>query len=292
MRRPDVNPDYDWSNPGFEQADDEPVVCVSLEHATAYTQWLSGKTGKNYYIPSEAQWEYAAKAGTSGRYFWGEDDAVACDYANVNFRAIEGDPNWTLPCDDGYDGLAPVGSFLPNAFGMHDPIGNAWEWVTDCSHKNYNGAPADGSAWIDEENCLFRIIRGGGAGNDLARTTNVVRAGRPKTGTAPNLGFRAARAVGQGAAVQQAAATYEATQATTAWPVNSEAGKLFAENCAACHQDASSYKGVYGTDFATISRIIKEGGNNIMSMPAFGDQLSDAQIGALATYLREQKGWD
>ncbi len=287
-----VNPDYDWSNPGFEQADDEPAVCVSLEHATAYTQWLSAKTGHNYYIPSEAQWEYAAKAGTSGRYFWGEDDSKACDYANVTFRPVEGDENWSPPCDDGYDGLAPVGSFQPNAFGIHDPIGNVWEWVTDCSHKNYSGAPADGSAWIDEEDCLFRIIRSGGAGNDLARTTSVVRAGRPKTGTAPNLGFRVARALGEGSAVQQASATYQGLQSTSAWPVDSEAGKLFAANCAACHQDASSYKGVYGQDADTIRRIIRDGGNNIMSMPAFGNQLSEAQIDSLADYLREQKGWD
>ena len=287
-----VDPDLDWRNPGFEQTDNEPVVCVSLEHATAYTEWLSGKTDENYFIPGEAQWEYAAKAGTQGRYFWGEDDSKSCDYANVTFRPDEDDANWTPPCDDGYPGIAPVGSFLPNAFGMHDPVGNVWEWVTDCNHKNYNDAPTDGSAWIDEDNCLFRIIRSGGAGNDLARTTNVVRAGRPKTGTAPNLGFRIARALGEGQAVEQSTGVYEAKQATSAWETDSQAGKLFATNCAACHQDASSYKGVYGKDADSISRLIRDGGNNIMSMPAFGAQLSEEEINALTGYLMQQKGWD
>jgi mono/diheme cytochrome c family protein len=85
---------------------------------------------------------------------------------------------------------------------------------------------------------------------------------------------------------------YEQKQSTSAWPVEGKDGQLFAANCAACHRDASSYKGVYGTDAESIRTIIRDGGNNIMSMPAFGDVLTDAQIDDLTNYLRQQKGWD
>ncbi len=283
-----MDPALDWRNPGFAQADDEPVVCVSLDHALAYAAWLSEKTGQNYTLPSEAQWEYAARAGTTGRFFWGDDASKACDYANVNFGPPVGaDKNGQPPCDDGYPGLAPVGQFLPNAFGLHDTISNAWEWTVDCGHKNYVGSPTDGSAWIDDEACQLRMIRGGGVRNELARTTHVVRAGRPKTGTAPNLSFRVVRTSGDGQTVASAA-----TPAANAWPVDSEAGQLFAANCAPCHTDPSTLQGVYGTDLVSVRHLISDGGNNIMSMPAFKDRISAADIELITDYLMQQKGWD
>ncbi len=283
-RRLRLDPELDWRNPGFEQADDEPVVCVSLDHAIAYTQWLSEKTGYNYYIPSEAQWEYAAKAGTTGRHFWGDDPSQACKYANVNF---DEDPP---PCEDGYPNIAPVGQFQPNAFGLHDTVSNVWEWTTDCGHKNYAGAPTDGSAWIDEENCLFRMIRSGGVQNILSRTTHMVRAGRPKTGTAPNLSFRVARSLGDAQVIMAAAPAV--APADYAWPVDSEAGQLFEVHCAPCHIDPSSLKGVYGTERATIRRLIRDGGNNIMSMPAFSGRISEAEIDLITDYVMQQKAWN
>jgi formylglycine-generating enzyme len=286
-----LNPELNWRNPGFTQASSEPVVCVSLDDAIAYTAWLSEKTGRIYFIPSEAQWEYAAKAGTTGRYYWSAAEQ-ACYYTNVTYPR-EGAGAVPAGCDDGYTGLAPAGSFRPNAFGLHDSVGNAWEWTVDCNHKNYVGAPADGSAWIDEKDCLFRVIRGGGAGNDLARTTNVVRAGRPKTGTAPNLGFRLARELADDAVtkVVQPVVT-PAPSAGSPWPAEGRGGELFAVHCAACHRDKSSYKGVYGTDAESIQVLIRDGGNNIMSMPAFGAVLSDEDIAVLTDYLRQQKGWN
>ncbi len=281
-----LDPVLDWRNPGFKQADDEPVVCVSLDHALAYTAWLSEKTGQNYTLPSEAQWEYAAKAGSTGRYFWGDDLSRACDYANVNFSQ---EPP---PCDDGYPDIAPVGQFQPNAFGLHDTISNVWEWTTDCGHKNYEGAPTDGSAWIDDENCQLRMIRSGGVRNILTRTTHVVRAGRPKTGTAPNLGFRVLRTLGADPTVTPAVAATVPREAAKAWPVDSEAGRLFKANCAQCHTDPNTLKGVYGTDVDTIRNLITDGGNNIMSMPAFKDRISAAEIELITGYVMQQKDWN
>jgi formylglycine-generating enzyme required for sulfatase activity len=294
-RRLRLDTELDWRNPGFAQTDNDPVVCVSLDHALAYTEWLSNKTGHHYYIPSEAQWEYAAKAGTPGRYFWGDDESKACTYANIYFQPEQRGSDaasFEPPCDDGYDHLAPVGSYLPNDFGLHDTVSNVWEWTTDCGHKNYNGAPTDGSPWIDEPGCLFRMIRSGGVRNDLARTTHVVRAGRPKTGTAPNLGFRVARSVDAAAVEVPVAGAGAVVQATDAWPNDSEAGQIFAVNCEPCHTDPSSMQGVYGTDTATLRQLISEGGNNIMSMPAFNDRISAAEIDLVTDYVVQQKGWD
>jgi formylglycine-generating enzyme required for sulfatase activity len=294
-RRLRLDPELDWRNPGFEQVYDNPVVCVSLDHAVAYTEWLSEKTGEHYYIPSEAQWEYAAKAGTLGRYFWGNDESKACDYANIYFQATQrgsDEASFEPPCDDGYPNIAPVGRFKPNAFGLHDTVSNVWEWTTDCGHKNYAGAPTDGSAWIDEQDCLFRMIRSGGVQNDLARTTHVVRAGRPKTGTAPNLGFRVARTLGDEAATGPAASVSATTQAAYSWPDDGEAGELFAVNCAPCHTDPSSMQGVYGTDRVTVRRLIADGGNNIMSMPAFSHRISSEEIDLITDYVMQQKDWD
>jgi formylglycine-generating enzyme required for sulfatase activity len=277
-----TDPALNWRNPGFELAANDPVVCVSLDHALAYTAWLSEQTGFSYAIPSEAQWEYAAKAGTAGRYFWGDDLSQACDYANVNFSE---DPP---PCDDGYPGIAPVGQFKPNAFGLHDTVSNVWEWTTDCAHKNYVDAPTDGSAWIDEPDCLLRMIRSGGVRNVLARTTHVVRAGRPKTGTAPNLGFRVVR-LADGA--QLVALTTQAAPAGE-WPQDVPGAEAFAVNCELCHTEQSSIKGIYGTDFGSLHSLIRDGGNNIMSMPAFKDRISAAEIEQITVYLMQQKGWD
>lgn len=281
-----MDPNLDWRNPGFAQADNDPVVCVSLDDALAYTAWLSDKTGYNYTIPSEALWEYAAKAGTTGRYFWGDDASKACAYANVNF---DQEPP---PCDDGYPDIAPVGQFLPNAFGLHDTVSNVWEWTTDCGHKNYAGAPTDGSAWIDDETCLLRMIRGGGVQNQLERTTHTVRAGRPKTGTAPNLGFRVVRLAGEPPKVAPVASASAAATANNAWPVDSEGGRLFAEHCALCHTDPNTLTGIYGTDIDSLRTLITEGGNNIMSMPAYKDRISAADIELITSYLMQQKGWN
>ena len=120
-----------------------PVLNVSWRDAQRYVEWLSGRTGQRYRLPSEAEWEYAARAGTTGPYHTGS--TISGDQANT---------------DRGSNTTLPVGSFPANGFGLHDVLGNVWEWVQDCWNLDYQGAPGDGSAW-ENGNCSHRIMRGG-----------------------------------------------------------------------------------------------------------------------------------
>ena len=156
-----------WRNPGFKQSDRHPVVCVSHEDAQRYVQWLSRKTGKSYRLPTETEWEYAARAGTTTARFWGDGRDQACNFANVaDFTGAEAlkwnksNKDHVFQCRDGYAYTAPVGSFRPNAFGLYDMLGNAWQWTEDCYNDSYSGAPSDGSAWMGGE-CRHRVQRGG-----------------------------------------------------------------------------------------------------------------------------------
>ena len=106
-----------------------------------YAQWLSEQTGKRYRLPTEAEWEYAARAGTETEYWWGNE----MKFGMANYHG--GDTRW------GGKQTSPVGSFPPNPFGLYDTAGNVWEWVQDERHENYQGAPEDGAAW--EEKNLF-----------------------------------------------------------------------------------------------------------------------------------------
>jgi formylglycine-generating enzyme required for sulfatase activity len=151
-----------WRNPGLVQADSHPVLCVSWNDARAYAQWLSRKTGKRYRLPTEAEWEYAARAGTAGARYWGEDPVQACKYANVADQSrIQ---TWGFgqkhECTDGHYFTAPAGGYAPNRFGLYDMLGNVWEWTEDCWNASYAGAPADGSAWTTGD-CAQRVLRGG-----------------------------------------------------------------------------------------------------------------------------------
>ena len=130
-----------WRTPGFNQAESHPVVCVSWEDAQAYVRWLSGETGESYRLLSESEWEYVARAGTTGPFHFG----ATLSTAQANY-----DGNYTY--GSGRKGryrerTEPVGSFPANAYGVHDVHGNVWEWVEDCWHDGYGGAPGDGRAW-------------------------------------------------------------------------------------------------------------------------------------------------
>ena len=152
-----------------------PVINISWDDAVAYTQWLSERTGKPYRLPSEAEWEYATRAGTTTPRFWaenppGEPDA-ACTYANVfdqnneaKIKSIYSGINWEpFKCSDDFPFTAPADAFKPNPFGLYNTLGNVWEWVQDCYHDTYQGAPNDGSIFEDGTKCASarRVIRGG-----------------------------------------------------------------------------------------------------------------------------------
>lgn len=154
-----------WRNPGYAQDDTHPVVCVSWDDATAYTAWLSQKTRRAYRLLTEAEWEYAARAGTATARYWGDDLRLTCAHANGADRAaagrVAGADRWlTFDCDDGHAHSAPVGSYRANAFGLHDMLGNVWEWTQDCANRDYEGAPPDARAWTTGD-CSLRMVRGG-----------------------------------------------------------------------------------------------------------------------------------
>jgi formylglycine-generating enzyme required for sulfatase activity len=147
--------DVDWADPGFKQSDSHPVVGVSWHDAQLYVQWLSKMTGQKYRLPSEAEWEYACRAGTHTAFSFG--DAITTEHANYdgNFTYNDG------PKGEFRHGTTKVGSFAPNPWGLFDMHGNVWEWVQDAAHENYEGAPADGSAWEEGGDPVRRMLRGG-----------------------------------------------------------------------------------------------------------------------------------
>ena len=174
------DPSKAWHSPGFRQEDSHPAVCVSWGDAKAYAAWLSRKTGRNYRLLTETEWEYSARTGSSAARPWGEESSQACTYANVGDLARsrmvppgEGKRWQYHDCDDRYGYTAPVGSYAPNRFGLYDMIGNVWEWTEDCWNETYAGAPTDGSAWLTGD-CARRVFRGAGWRNlpRLARSAN------------------------------------------------------------------------------------------------------------------------
>ncbi len=160
-----------------------PVINVSWDDAKQYVGWLSRMTGKEYRLLTEAEWEYAARAGTTTRFYWGDD--VGKGNANCNGCGSQWDNKQT----------APVGSFKPNAFGLYDMAGNVSEWVEDVWHADYKGAPTDGSAWIQGGDASCRVVRGGSWVNDPQYLRAASRACPPSGHRDNNLGFRVGRAL-------------------------------------------------------------------------------------------------
>ena len=156
--------DEGWSENDLQDRASRPVINVSWDDAQEYVAWLSKKTEKNYRLPSEAEWEYAARAGTTTQYFWG-DDKIGCDYANgmdrTGLKENGGQAHLVMNCDDRFAQTSPVGSFKPNAFGLHDTAGNVSEWVEDPISFNYHNAPTDGSARLESDRLGSYAIRGG-----------------------------------------------------------------------------------------------------------------------------------
>jgi formylglycine-generating enzyme required for sulfatase activity len=161
-------------------------INVSWDDAQRYVEWLSRLTGRPYRLLTEAEWEYAARAGTMTVYPWG--DEIGKGNANCNGCGSEWDGRQT----------SPVGSFKPNAFGLYDVAGNAWQWVQDCYHDGYDGAPGDGSAWT-EGDCGNRILRGGSWINSPEDLRSARRVGLTTDYRFYFLGFRVGRTLSAGA---------------------------------------------------------------------------------------------
>ncbi len=159
---------------------DRPVINVSWNDARAYAAWLSKKTGQPYRLPTEAEWEYAARAGSTEKAWWDSKSAVK--------------PANCFNCGSQWDGkrTAPAGSFSGNAFGLFDMAGNAQEWTEDCYHTSYRGAPEDGSAWLTAE-CTQRVVRGGSYSSPLNALRNAKRSQYNQDVRLDNLGFRVVR---------------------------------------------------------------------------------------------------
>ena len=190
--------DQSWDNPGFNQTNNHPVVCVSWDDASAYIDWLSMKAEHEYRLLTEAEWEYAARAGTTTAYHFGR--TILDNMAQYDST-----------------GTAVVGSFPANEFGLHDMHGNVWEWAEDCWHDNYTGAPTNGSAWLNgcrkgnEDDCEgysgdplrlceglvvgkeLRVLRSGSWNYGAVSLRSAIRGRYSETSRLYNYGFRVAR---------------------------------------------------------------------------------------------------
>lgn len=171
-----------------------PVISVSWEDAQGYVKWLREKTGNEYRLLSEAEWEYVARAGSRTAYHWGEhirqDQANYCSYGSRwDTEEHLDNPETEL---DLLKSTLPVGSFPANEFGLHDVHGNVWEWVEDCWNNSYRDAPSDGSAWYSGD-CSLRVLRGGSWGSEpkYLRSANRYKSTTKRRNY--NIGFRVAR---------------------------------------------------------------------------------------------------
>ncbi len=181
---------------GHKAADNLPVVNISWNDAEAYANWLSQRTGKLYRLPSEAEFEYALRGGTTTRYWWGNgtpkqkvENVTGSGDRSRNGR------HWSHAFrgySDGYWGPAPVMSFLPNPFGLYDIDGNVSEWVADCWHDNYIRAPDDGSAWLNP-GCKVHVLRGGSWGSSPEQVRSAYRQGADADVRSGRVGFRVVR---------------------------------------------------------------------------------------------------
>ena len=181
-----------WRNPGFSVGDDHPVVCISWNDVEAYVEWLSTETGERYRLPTEAEWEYAARAGSSTKYHFGNSESQLCRYANHADTST--DFSWrNETCSDGVGmRTAVVGRYEQNRFGLHDMHGNVWEWVQDCWNGSYVGAPADGRGWTSGD-CSLRVVRGGSWYHYSRYLRSAYRGGDDRSHRYVNIGFRLAQ---------------------------------------------------------------------------------------------------
>jgi formylglycine-generating enzyme len=185
-------PQVSFRQPGFEVTGTHPVVCMSGHDAQAYASWLRRRTGKPYRLPTEAEWEYAARAGTTTAYNFGMDETELC--ANARFSDLGSPFGWRGGCRStilAY-GTIPVGSFRPNGWGLADMHGNAWEWVEDCWSPDVRKLPTDGSAFMRPGGCEIGVIRGGSFAAGPKSVRSAHRRSGKLAGHYQSVGFRVA----------------------------------------------------------------------------------------------------
>jgi formylglycine-generating enzyme required for sulfatase activity len=193
---PQERADRSFRDPGFEQTGLHPVVCVNWLDATAYAKWLSRKTGGTYRLPTEAEYEYAARAGGTSRYGFTDDATDLCKFANgadqsAKWAALLGEFDYPN-CSDGWAHTAPVGWFPANDFGLYDLLGNVWEWTTDCYRGNYALA-SSGDSVPSQGLCVARTVRGGSWSSPSSSLRPAVRAKAIINNRYDDLGFRVVR---------------------------------------------------------------------------------------------------
>jgi formylglycine-generating enzyme required for sulfatase activity len=168
-----------FRSPGFAQGGDHPVVCVSWEDATAYAAWLVARTGRRFRLLTEAEWEYAARAGSTTSYWWGTS-------------ALPGQANGKLgPPTEWRQGTVPAASFAPNPWGLWQMHGNTWEWVEDCWHPSHAGAGPDGRARQGPADSK-RVVRGGAWHNGPPGLRSARRHAADRNLRRSDIGFRIA----------------------------------------------------------------------------------------------------
>jgi formylglycine-generating enzyme required for sulfatase activity len=190
-----LDPSIKWRDPGLPQSPAHPVVAVSWNDAQAFCRWLSEKSSRTVRLPTEAEWEYACRGGTNTLYWWGDRPDSTGGVANLaDQQAEQRYPNWAplglLDMDDGYLYAAPVGSYAANPFGLHDMLGNVFEWCEDIRHPDYDGAPTNGAARVEPHDPERRVFRGGCWGNGPRGSRCASRAGHSAGFRGSDFGFR------------------------------------------------------------------------------------------------------
>jgi formylglycine-generating enzyme required for sulfatase activity len=189
----DWSPEYNWRNPGFTQTEDHPVVLINWHDTQEFCSWLSKREGRRYRLPTEAEWEYACRAGSTTRFWWGDDEAGLQGKVNLADQSLVARlpavKDWARKWDDGYPFTSPVGSFAPNPWGLYDMSGNALEWCQDWSGDYSSDSQRDP---VGPGHGSKRILRGGfwNGGPNVCRSAD--RAWELPTSSTCYIGFRVA----------------------------------------------------------------------------------------------------
>jgi formylglycine-generating enzyme required for sulfatase activity/DNA-binding winged helix-turn-helix (wHTH) protein len=190
-------PTASFREPGYDVTGLHPVGCISWHEAEAYVAWLKRRTGKPYRLPTETEWEYAARAGTTTSFSFGDDTSQLCEYAR--FADLASPFTWRDDCRgaSGVNGPLQVGTLKPNPWGLYDMHGNLWEWVEDCWTSDPLEIPTDGSALMRPGHCETGVVRGGSWAAAAARVRSAFRLGLVASRRDHNLGFRVALPLGE-----------------------------------------------------------------------------------------------